>query len=141
MAVKRVADTSSKGQLANRLRPGSARVRSCVTNGHKAYVHGDGQSAFGRRQLDLIALHVEDLGGFDVVSEAQLSLCRRVAALETQLEMLEGQMSLGEAVDLDQFARLATHTRHIVQALGLGRGSKRKPPPPKTLADIVKDSE
>ena len=66
-----------------------------MTNGTRAYVIGDGNSPWAR-QRDLIALHLADLGGEERLSENQLSLCRRAATLETELEMLEGQLSLGE---------------------------------------------
>jgi hypothetical protein len=104
---------SAKSSLVNRLRPGNKRIRSAVTNGERAYVIGNGNSPWARRQLDLIALHVSDLGGFKTLSAAQLSLCRRAAALETTLEKLEGEMSLGLPVDLD--LRRAAHDVDLPQ--------------------------
>ncbi len=41
------------------------------------------------------------MGGLDALSEAQKSLIRRAAALEIELEALEGRLSRGEPVDLD----------------------------------------
>jgi hypothetical protein len=123
-----VNSASGLATLGNRLRPGSKRVRSSVTNGSKAYVVGDGQSPWGRRQLDLIALHADDAGGMETLSEAMLRLCRRAAALETQLEVMEGQMSLGQEVDLDQYGRLAGHLRRILETLGVERKTRDASP-------------
>jgi hypothetical protein len=111
--------------------PGSKRLRSAVTNGTRAYVIGDGNSPWARRQRDLIALHLADLGGEERLSENQLSLCRRAATLETELEMLEGQLSLGKVADLDLYNRLSGNLRRILESLGLERRGR----------DITPDSD
>jgi hypothetical protein len=103
---------------------GGRRIRSAVTNGTRAYVIGDGNSPWARRQRDLIALHLADLGGEERLSENQLSLCRRAAMLETELEMLEGQLSLGTVADLDLYNRLSGNLRRILESLGLERVAK-----------------
>ena len=100
---------------------GIRRIRSAVTNGTRAYVLGDSNSPWARRQRDLIALHLADLGGEERLSENQLSLCRRAATLETELEMLEGQLSLGKVADLDLYNRLSGNLRRILESLGLER--------------------
>ena len=112
---------SAPSSLANRLKPGSKRIRSAVTNGERAFVLGDGNSPWARRQRDLIALHLADLGGEERLSENQLSLCRRAATLETELEMLEGQLSLGKVADLDLYNRLSGNLRRILESIGLKR--------------------
>ena len=43
----------------------------------------------------LVVRHTIDLGGKDLLSEAQMSLVRRAAALGCELEQMEGRMSLG----------------------------------------------
>jgi hypothetical protein len=118
---KTVRGSSAPSSLANRLKPGGNRVRSAVTNGERAFVLGDGNSPWARRQRDLIALHLADLGGEERLSENQLSLCRRAATLETELEMLEGQLSLGKVADLDLYNRLSGNLRRILESLGLER--------------------
>jgi hypothetical protein len=65
--------------------------------------------------------HVSDLGG--EISEAELSLVRRAAALAIELEAMEACMSRGEQVDIDRFGRAASHLRRLFETLGL----KRKP--------------
>jgi hypothetical protein len=69
----------------------------------------------------LILAHVSDLGGRSNLSEAQLALVRRASALEVTLEEMEGRMSEGAAVDIDQFGRAAGSLRRILQTLGITR--------------------
>ena len=73
-----------------------------------------------RRWKDLVDLHTSDLGGPDVCSEAQLSLCRRIATTEVELERLEAKMSEGDdTVDLDVYNRLAGNLRRMLESIGL----------------------
>ena len=65
------------------------------------------------------------MGGRDTLSEAQLSLVRRAAALECELEAQEARMSQGEPVNLDSFGRAASHLRRILETLGLERRPKQ----------------
>lgn len=97
------------------------RMRSAVTNGNRLFVRGDAESAWSRRYRDLIAAHASDLGGADLLSEAQSSLIRRAAAIECELEQFEGKLSMGEEVDLDIFTRSASHLRRLHETLGIGR--------------------
>jgi len=101
-------------------------LRSKVTNGRRVFaIGGDGRGAWTRRWKDLFEAHVADLGGQDGLSEAQVSLCRRVAAIEVQLEQAEAKMSEGDlTVDLDQYGRLAGHMRRMMETLGVQRVAK-----------------
>jgi hypothetical protein len=101
-----------------------ARTRSRVTTGRKVFVEGDGNSRWARRYRDLIAAHCQDLGGIDLLSEAQRSLIRRASAIELELEQAEGKLSMGEAVDLDSFTRAASHLRRLFEVLGLERRAR-----------------
>jgi hypothetical protein len=98
--------------------------RSAVTNGKRLFVEGDGNSAWSRRYRDLIAGHISDMGGTAELSQAQLSLIRRASAIECELEQLEGQLSMGEEINLDAFTRAASHLRRILETLGLGRHAR-----------------
>jgi hypothetical protein len=100
------------------------------------WITGDSNSAWSRRYHDLIQGHVSDLGGRSNISEAQCALCKRAAALECELEQLEGRMSLGEQVDLDKFGRAASHLRRILEVLGLRRQARDVTP---SLADILNE--
>jgi hypothetical protein len=103
---------------------GRVRTRSRVTTGRAVFVEGDGNSRWARRYRDLIAAHCQDLGGVDLLSEAQLSLIRRASAIELELEQAEGKLSMGEAVDLDAFARAASHLRRLFETIGVERRAK-----------------
>jgi hypothetical protein len=118
----RSSDTSA-GALANgAAKPaGRIRARSHATSGRRVFVEGDGNSRWARRYRDLIAAHCQDMGGTDLLSEAQLSLIRRASAIELELEQMEGKLSMGEQVDLDVFTRSASHLRRLFEVLGVER--------------------
>jgi hypothetical protein len=115
------AAASSKGAAKP---AGSTRRRSAATTGRRVFVEGDGNSRWARRYRDLIAAHCQDLGGVDLLSEAQLSLIRRASAIELELEQAEGKLSMGEEVDLDRFTRAAGHLRRLFETLGLERRAR-----------------
>jgi hypothetical protein len=98
-----------------------SRLRSAVTNRARLFVSGDGRSPWARRWRDLVELHAGDLGGIDLLSEAQLSLIKRASTIEVELELSEGKMSMGAEVDLDIFTRSASHLRRILETLGVER--------------------
>jgi hypothetical protein len=98
------------------------RPRSAITSGRELlFIDGDSNSAWSRRFHDLIVGHVSDLGGADLLSEAQFSLIRRAAAIECELERLDAMLSRGDAVDMDSYARVAGHLRRLFETLGLKR--------------------
>ena len=97
------------------------RPRSAVTSGRVLLVGGDSNSAWARRYADLLVGHVADAGGRDMVSEAKLSLIRRAAAMECEIEALEARLSRGESVDLDVFGRAASHLRRLFEVIGIER--------------------
>jgi hypothetical protein len=99
----------------------SVRNRSAVTNRKRLFVDGDGRSPWARRWRDLVELHAGDLGGINMLSEAQFSLIKRAATIEVELELSEGKMSMGQDVDLDVFTRSASHLRRILETLGIER--------------------
>jgi hypothetical protein len=76
------------------------RRTSPVSQGKRMFLDplADGRTAWARRWIDLVLLHAADLGGYETLSEAQISICKRAAALECQLEKWEGHMSAGMPV-------------------------------------------
>ncbi|MDR3461710.1 MAG: hypothetical protein P4L76_05270 [Beijerinckiaceae bacterium] len=107
------------GRAATVDRP--SRQRSSVTNGSALFLDGDNQSPWARRFNDLFTLHVSDLGPIEALSEGQISICRRVAAIETELERMEGTLSKGEEIDLDAYSRIAGNLRRMLETLGIER--------------------
>jgi len=104
------------------------RKRSAVTNGTKAFIEGDGNSPWYRRYKDLVAGHVTDLGGTSLLSKGQISLCRRAAVLEVELERMEGKLSMGETGDLDLYNRTVGNLRRVLETIGLKRVAKTVKP-------------
>jgi hypothetical protein len=81
---------TASAKLVRRLGQNSSRV----TQGKQYFVDlGDGRSAWARRWNDLVLMHASDLGGYETLSEAQISICKRVATLECELEAMEGRIS------------------------------------------------
>jgi hypothetical protein len=101
------------------------RPRSAVTSGRRLFVEGDPNSAWSRRYSDLCNHHVQDIScglGRNVLSEAQLSLIRRAAAIECELERLDALLSVGdENVNLDEYGRATSHLRRLFEVLGVER--------------------
>jgi hypothetical protein len=98
---------------------------SRATTGRRLFTEGgDGRSAWGRRWRDLCLSHANDLGGPDGLSEAQVSIIKRVSAMEIELEAMEARMSEGERVDLDQFGRLTGRLCRLLELVGIRRVTK-----------------
>ena len=112
------------------------RQRSAVTNGRRAFVDGDGNSAWYRRRKDVLDLHLDDMGGRETLSAAQVSLAQRAASIEVELEQMEGRLSKGESVDLDAYTRAAGHLRRILETLGIERAKRDVTP---SLEEIMAD--
>jgi hypothetical protein len=102
------------------------RSRSRVTNGTRAFVDGDGRSPWARRWKDLCELHAKDISpsGPLHLTEAQRSLIRRAATLETELEQVEGKLSEGTAQDLATYATASAHLRRLLETLGIERRAR-----------------
>jgi hypothetical protein len=93
---------------------------------------------WARRWRDLQALYADDLGGESSLSEFQIGLVGTAATMRCELERLEGQLSLGEAVDTDVYGRIAGHYRRICETLGIERRKRDVTP---SLADIAAEIE
>lgn len=108
----------------NNVVEGKPTTRSRVTNGSVVLPGVDGRSTWVRRLRDLVALHIADLGGDDLISEAERSLVRRAATMTVELERMEAVFAVkGEAdpKDLELYQRTAGNLRRILESLGLQR--------------------
>jgi hypothetical protein len=112
---------SPKVQARAPARARAVRPRSAITSGRQLFIAGNPNSAWSRRFHDLVVGHVADLGGADLLSEAQFSLIRRAAAIECELERLDARLSRDELVDMDVYARVAGHLRRLFETVGLER--------------------
>jgi hypothetical protein len=88
------------------------------------WIDGDSRSAWSRRYYDLVAGHVADAGGRDLLSHAEISLIRRASTLEAELELMEAKLSRSEPIDLDLFQRASNSLRRLLESLGLKRVAK-----------------
>jgi hypothetical protein len=106
-----------------RLRRSIGDHPSPVTSGRRMFVDsfGDGRTAWARRWSDLVLRHATGLGGYETLSEGQLSICKRAAAIECQLENLEGKMSASQPIELAQYARLTCVLCRLFELIGLKR--------------------
>jgi len=112
--------------------------RSRVSNGSAILSDVDGRGVWVRRFRDVIESHVADLGGADIVSEAERSIVRRAAALTVELERLESQFATaGEATadGLDLYQRTAGSLRRLLEAVGLQR--RTRPVGPQSMKEYA----
>jgi hypothetical protein len=72
---------------------------------------------------------VSDLGGADLLSEAQRQLARRCATIAIACERMEGEAALGNAIDLDAYGTLTDRLGRALQRLGLKRQPRNVTPP------------
>jgi hypothetical protein len=116
-------------------------ARSKVTNGKRLFADMtvDGRSGWSRRLRDLLQLHLSDLGGEDVVSAAEHSLCRRIATITTELELLERRFALNgkgaSPADLSLYFTGANNLRRLLESIGLKRVARDVTPSLKNYLD------
>jgi hypothetical protein len=99
-------------------------ARSRITNGSEVLPDVDGRSSWVRRFRDLLALHLGDLGGADIASEAEKAIARRAACLIVELEQMEQKFATqgqAEGGQLDQYQRVSNTLRRLLESLGLER--------------------
>jgi hypothetical protein len=145
------SSANSAGPLVNKAARSAnkRRTRSQATSGRRVFVEGDGNSRWARRYRDLIAAHCQDMGGVDLLSEAQLSLVKRVSTLELECEQAEGKLSMGQEIDLDLYQRMLNSLRRALETLGIERRAKpvetlseylaRIPPDPDAVGPLLGD--
>jgi hypothetical protein len=121
-----------------RLEPTLAACRSAVSNGSMLFPDIDHRSAWMRRLRDLIADHVSDLGGADMVSSSEFVLVRRAAMLTLQCELQEHHWAEngGEASpkQIETYQRVTGALRRVLESLGLKRRTGDITP---TLAEYI----
>lgn len=112
-----------------RVRVAPSKLRSALTNGRSVLMDIDGRSAIARRYKDIIAAHVSDLGGADHLSEAQLTLIRRVATLTVVLEQMDSEFAIENEVkdrDFELYQRGSNTLRRLLETLGTTKGRKAR---------------
>jgi hypothetical protein len=87
-----------------------------------------------RRFRDLLLGIVNDLGGRDTLSVAQLQLARRCSMICTQCELMEQQTVAGAPLDLIAYGTLTGHLVRALRELGVKRQPRDVTP---TLRDYL----
>jgi uncharacterized small protein (DUF1192 family) len=105
--------------------------RSRITNGSDFLpgIVDRRRNAWIRRCKDIVAEYITALGGIENTSPQELSIVRRVAALQTELEKLEAKFAqAGEGETnieaLDLYQRTAGNLRRLLLAIGLQRRAR-----------------
>ena len=117
------------------------KLRSAITNGKFLLLDTDHRSAWMRRLRDLVANHISDLGGDDVVSSSERILVNHAAMLALQLEMMERRFADTDGVaktdDLQIFQRCLNTLRRTLESLGLQRRARDVTP---SLGQLLRDN-
>jgi hypothetical protein len=111
--------------------PRSLHFQSRVTKGKELLPGVDGRTRWARRLHDLVANHVQDLGGPKHVTQSQFALIRAAATTTIILEKWELQFATEQTVniaDLLGYQTTLNSLRRVLETLGLGRVN----PPPDT---------
>lgn len=90
----------------------------------------DGRSRYSRRYREIFQDIIDDLGGFDNVSEAKIQLAKRAAMISLRCEAYEASFVNGDdnfASDYD-LAKEVNALARILQLLGIERKSKEMGP-------------
>jgi hypothetical protein len=113
---------ASASRSASDRRP--SKTRSAVTNGRRLHVVPPGDTKLARRFKDILIEIISDLGGPDILSEAQRQLARRAATISIQCEQLEAKAVAGKEINLDVYGTLTDRLGRAFGRLGLKRVAK-----------------
>jgi hypothetical protein len=100
--------------------------RSAVSNGTRLFgITGiDGRTQSARRFRDIVDAFTADLGGVDLLSEAQRQLIRRASALSLTCEAVEADMVRDMPFDIANYLTATNSLRRVLETLGLARVAK-----------------
>ena len=100
----------------------SPSQRSRVANGSDLFSQPvDMRTTKARRFRDLVEQIASDLGGNDLLSEAQRQLIRRCATLSAHCEEIEAGFVRGEEIDIELYGQLTNILGRALSRLGLKR--------------------
>ena len=99
-----------------------------VSNGRLLSKAVDMRSAGGRRFKHLVQSHVDDLGGVEHLTEADLGLIKQSVALQLQAERMQEDIVNGKPIDPDQLIRVSSTSKRMLETI-TARVEANKPPP------------
>ena len=114
----------NKATTRKRLALPQHQFRTAIANGSRVLDGIDGRSHIARRHVEITAQIAEDLGGIDLLSEAQLQLIRSAAGLVVLREDLDAKAADGESIDVSTYCRISNSLRRVLDTIGLERRSK-----------------
>jgi|SRR5581483_377778 len=113
-------------------------ARSRLSNGYALPRSVDLRSKWARRYKDLLVLHVNDLGGWDLASQAEIAILKTACCLIVELERMTERFALkgkAELAELETFQRCGNSMNRLLAAVGLQRRSRDVTP---TLSDLLR---
>jgi hypothetical protein len=117
------------------------KFQSALTTGRDILANIDGRTSAARRYRDLAALYAGDLGGEQAgLSEGQLALVRRAAALTVELERMETLFAKNDGAtprQLETYQRSTNTLRRLIESLGIHRGRVAKDVTPPSLSEYL----
>jgi hypothetical protein len=127
--AKKVPKTLAKMVGSTKKAPGTfGLITGRITKGSELLPSIDGRSAAARCFRDTFLALVQHCGGAEHCSETLRLMCRRGAALETELTNLECRFAAQRAAgkepaerEIDLYSRLTSAQRRIFEALGWQR--------------------
>jgi hypothetical protein len=106
--------------------PRQRRHKSSVTNGNRLFSGEplDGRTRMAMRFRDILEQILIDLGGADMLSEAQRQLARRAATMSMQCELMEAEAVAGRPFDIYCFGQLSDRLGRCLERIGIERRPK-----------------
>ena len=104
--------------------------RSRVTNLSSLFIGAaggrpiDGRTVQARRFRDVLEAILSDLGGRDGLSEGEIQLARRCAALSVQCEVFEAHLAAGHDFDHEGFVTMVNALNRTLRSIGLRRRAR-----------------
>ena len=127
--------TAKTPQNSTQLAPRLPANRSRVANRSDLFSQPvDMRTIKGRRFRDLVEEMTGDLGGNDLLSEAQRQLVRRSATLSAYCEEMEASFVRGEEMDVELYGTLTNILGRALSRLGLKRVARER-----TLQDVIQN--
>jgi len=81
----------------------------------------DKRGPVARRFRDIAAELTSDLGGHDLLSEAQRQIIRRISSMAVWCESEESKMADGQEVDMARFQMVSNSMRRLCESIGIKR--------------------
>lgn len=123
LATRRIVEAVASLTSGPKVASGKSPQRCAIANG-RLLPGIDQRSSWVRRCRELIADHLQDLGGEDNTSTAERSLVRRASVLTVELELMETKFAVEGQASIEQletYQRCASSLRRLFESIGISR--------------------